>query len=62
MSPNKSNFFYQFFYKSSSYIQKFLKIHQINISKVIKKDYKKRRERSQSLSKKNKEKNATIWS
>ena len=56
MSPNKSIFFYQFFYKSSSYISKFLKIHQINISKIMQKDYKKHRERSESLSKNNKEK------
>ena len=38
---NKSNIFNSFFYNIFSYIEKCLKIDQLNISKKIKKDYKK---------------------
>ena len=44
-----------FFYKFFSYIKKCLKIHQLNIIKITKKDYKKVCERYQNLSKKEKE-------
>ena len=38
-------------------------IHQLNIIKIIKKDYKKKaRERYESLSKEEKEKKSIIWS
>ena len=43
------------FMKLFSHIQKCLNIHQLNIIKITKKDYKKARERHQSLSKEKKE-------
>ena len=42
--------------KLFSHIQKCLNIHQLNIIKITKKDYKKARERHQSLSKEKKKK------
>ena len=48
-------FFINLFYKSFSYIYKYLKLYQLNIIKKIKKEYKKRaRERYQYLPKKKK--------
>ena len=49
------------FYNFFSHIQKCLKIHQLNIKKITKKDYnKKPRKRYQSLSKEEKEKKSNI--
>ena len=58
---NKWNFVINVFCKFFSHMWKCLKAHQLNIIKIIKKDYKiKARERYQSLSKEE-EKKAAIW-
>ena len=65
-----NTFFYKFLYKFFygipcnffSYMQNWLKIHQINIIKQIKKDYKKKPAKDIKDFLKKKEKKATIWS